>query len=269
MSGIEFREKAKELFVGDYSLKERFLTAFLPAFVLSFILFLFGPLDLCRRTEAYTGYSVPVVFPACLKIWGLVFAGSFIVSWLIGGKMHAWLSSLMIGLAAAFYIQRACLNMDLNEQVYTDVWWQDYHTSGFLNLFLFLLIVMLPFVIHFFSHKVWRRFAAGLAVLLLGLMLIPFGKMISDAYPDRAADQTRSEISYSEEEPIDPDVLQKLISYSCYQYFPVIMKAPFHVDIGSLKNPNVFPEEDKQMDQSGMLRSPRAFHSSCSSFTRG
>ena len=246
MSGIEFRKKVKELFVGKHSLKDRFLTALLPAFALSFLLFLFGPADLFYRAAADTDLSVSNILPACLKTWGIVFAGMFLVTWLLGGKMHAWLSSLMTGLAAAFYIQGTFLNMDLNELDNSDIWWQDYHTSGFPNLFLFLLIVMIPFVIHFFSRKVWKRFVIALMILLTAVMLIPLGKMVSEGYQNKTADQTRLIRSDSEVYSIGPEVYQKLVCSSCYRYFPIMMKAPFHINTGYLEDLTALPEEESR-----------------------
>ena len=374
MSRSELKKRLKELLIGKRTLKERFLTAFLPSLIMPFFLFMFGPLDLSRQAGSMVNYSVFDILPVCLKTWGFVFCGVFLVTWLIGGKMHAWLSSLITGLTAAFWTQAAVLNPDIISLDSSDVWWQNYHSSGFLNLCIFLLIVLIPFVIHFFSRKVWKRFIIGFSILFLTFHLVVLGKMLSEEYRRRPSDYTRLIISKSDEftlgkenivvfllngtgpkemanalkkypemlsalhdftsydnfnteymgefpasafllthenyngnvpadewlkeawhsedvlsfyrqmeengwtcrvfsnmntssgnpenmyglianvkqvneKPeftIDPAVFRKLIDYSCYRYFPIMMKAPYHIDSGSLSGMKVLPDEEKE-----------------------
>lgn len=76
------RDKWKKLFLGKQSLRNRFPTAFWPALLLSFILFLFGPLELSRTGESYLNYTALDVFPACLKTFLIIFLGLFLISWI-------------------------------------------------------------------------------------------------------------------------------------------------------------------------------------------
>ena len=181
MDKKNFIKKLKELFIGKRALKDRLLTALFPSLALSFILFLFGPLDLSHIAETYVDYTVLDILPYSLKIWGIIFAALFLISWIPGGKLHAWISSLFAGLAAAFYIQGNWLNIDLGALDGTAVEWQNYGDNALFGLALFLAIVMIPFLVHFFSRKVWKGYVIFTSILLTVMQLIPLGMKLYQA----------------------------------------------------------------------------------------
>ena len=173
MSKTQFKKKLQELLIGKRSPKERFLTAFCPSLILSFILFFFGPLDLSRLAEDYVDYTIFEILPTCLKVWGLSFALFFLVSWIPGGKLHVWISSLFCGLALAFYIQGNWLNIDLGALDGSAIDWQKYGDNALVNFVIFALIVQIPLLIHFFSRKIWKNFTIFVSTLLLIMQLVP------------------------------------------------------------------------------------------------
>lgn len=199
MQKKNFLKKLKELFIGKRTLKERFLTALCPSLSLSFILFLFGPLDLSHIAESYVDYTVLEVLPYCLKFWGIVFAVMFLASWIPGGKLHAWISSLFAGLAAAFYIQGNWLNIDLGALNGEAVSWESYGDNALINLAAFSLIVLIPFLIHFFSRKVWQGYVIFTSLLLFIMQLVPLGMMIVDEYRNRPETNVRYIVSKDRE----------------------------------------------------------------------
>ena len=168
-----FLQKLKELLIGKKTLKERILTALCPALCLSFILFFFGPLDLSHIAESYVDYTSYEIFTVCLKTWGITFLTMFFVSWIPGGKLHSWISSLFLGLSLAFYIQGNYLNIDLGTLDGKNIEWQKYGDNALYNLVIFSIIVLIPFLIHFFSRKIWKKFVIFLSLLLIIMQIIP------------------------------------------------------------------------------------------------
>ncbi len=185
MTKNDFTKKLKELFIGKRTLKERLFTALFPALALSFILFLFGPLDLSHGAKAYVDYTVLEILPYSLKIWGIVFVLIFLITWIPGGKLHVWLSSLAAGLAAAFYIQGNWLNIDLGALDGTAVEWQKYGDNALIGLALFAAIVLIPFLIHFFSRKIWKGYVIFTSLLLVIMQLIPLCMTLYEEYQDK------------------------------------------------------------------------------------
>ena len=121
-----FKSKTRALLIGKKSVRERILTALFPALAVTFILLFFGPLDLSHIAETYVSYSVLDILLPCLKIWGIAFLALFLLLLIPGGKLHAHLSSLLTGLALAFYVQGNWLNIDLGVLDGYSVEWHKY-----------------------------------------------------------------------------------------------------------------------------------------------
>lgn len=183
-----FLQKTKNIFVGKRSLKERLWTAFWPALILTFILLFFGPLDLSHIASDYVNYSVLHIFSTCLLVWGIAFAALFLLTWLPGGKLHVWLSSLWTGLALAFYIQGNWLNIDLGTLDGSEVDWGAYGDNAAIGLVIFILIVLIPFLLHYYSRKLWKRFVIFVPALLLIMQMVPLTMMLIREYRDRPSD---------------------------------------------------------------------------------
>lgn len=175
MTRKDFSKKLKELLIGKRSLRNRVFTALWPSLSLSFILYFFGPLDISKNAESYVDYSLLNVLPACLLLWVLTFAVMFLISWLPGGKMHVWLCSLFAGLTMAFYLQGSYLNIDLGPLDGEGVEWELYGDNALSNLAVFLGIMLIPFLIHFFSRKLWRHWVVFTSLLLLIMQAVPLG----------------------------------------------------------------------------------------------
>ena len=182
MNKKKFSGKLHELLIGKRSLKERLLTALFPSLSLSFILFFFGPLDLSYIARDEVDYTVPEILPSCLKLWAITFAALFLISWIAGGKLHVWLVSLYAGLTAAFYIQGNFLNIDLGTLNGETIQWQKYGDNALAGLAVFIGIIMIPFLIRFFSRKLWQFWVIFVSVLLLIMQTVPLGIILGKTF---------------------------------------------------------------------------------------
>lgn len=180
-----FLRKTKELLIGKRTIKERIPTAFWPVFSLTFILILFGPLDLSHIAETYVSYSVLDVLPSCLQLFCLCLFIGFIILLVIGGKLHSLLSSLISGLALAFYVQGNWLNVDLGVLDGNSVEWDKYGDNAIIGFVVFLLITQLPFLVHFYSRKIWKKFIVFISILLIFMQGVPLGLMLIREFKNR------------------------------------------------------------------------------------
>lgn len=173
MEEERIKKNITSIFVGKKNIKERLITAIFPSMALSFLLFLFGPLDLSYTAESFVNYTVFDIFPVCLLIFVIIFFVLFLVSWLPGGKLHAWICSLYTGLVIAFYVQGNFLNIDLGVLDGTMINWQDYGDNALLNLFVFSMIFVIPFLLHYISRKLWKRFVVFSSILMMIMHIVP------------------------------------------------------------------------------------------------
>lgn len=159
-------------------MRKRILTALFPALAVTFILLFFGPLDLSHIAETYVSYSALDILSSCLTIWGSVFVILFLLLLISGGKLHAHLSSLLAGLALAFYVQGNWLNIDLGVLDGNMVEWHKYGDNAIIGFIIFILIMLIPFLIHYYSRKVWESFVIFICALLVVMQGVPLGVML-------------------------------------------------------------------------------------------
>lgn len=189
-----FTRKLKKLFTGKTPLKSRILPAFLSAFALSFTLFFFGPLDLTYLSRNYVNCTVTELFPFCLMFWAVTLLCLAVPSALIGGKIHSFLVSVFCGLALGFYIQGNYLNIDLGVLDGNVIPWQNYGDNALVNYLIWFFILLIPFMLHYFSGKIWRNFVILTSLALILMQGVSIGIKLYDQYrADKAASSEASD----------------------------------------------------------------------------
>ena len=180
-----FKERVRNLFIGKRSFPKRFMISILPCMSVCFILFFFGPLDLSYSSRNYVSYSALDILPAT----ALVFLGISIILTLIisipGGIIHAFLVSAVTGASIACYLQGAFLNPNLGTLDGHTENWTALSRTMILNIFIWFLILIIPFIVHYFSRKVWRRFCVVISAVLILMQTVSLtSKMIDQAKAD-------------------------------------------------------------------------------------
>lgn len=164
-----FRTRWKAVWAETRPLKERLLLAALPAFLLCYTLFFFGPVELwCGNVNAMRfplgdlalamGLLTLVVFGL---LWGLLL--------LLRGRVFNAAVSGVFGVALCCYIQGNIMNLNLGVLDGGAVPWHEYSTWALVNLGFWLLILLVPLVLLALSPRLWKRVVV-LASALLVLM---------------------------------------------------------------------------------------------------
>ena len=61
--------------------------------------------------------------------------------------------------------------------------WQRYGDNALLGLLIFMAIVLVPFLVHFFSRKIWKTYVVFLSVLLICMQAVPLGIILGKELP--------------------------------------------------------------------------------------
>lgn len=175
----DFSEKLKKLVRGKRSFPNRLLLAAAPSFALAFTLFFFGPLDLTYISRDYLTYTAFTVLPSAAWITGIVFLVFLLAASIPGGKVHAFLVSAYTGIAAAIYLQGAFLNPDFGSLDGHTVNWTGYSKIMMINLAVWFLIVLIPYLVRYFSSSLWQQFVRFLSIVLILMQAVSLtGKLI-------------------------------------------------------------------------------------------
>ncbi len=158
MNQKSFQSKLQKLFIGKTPLKKRLALALVSSFSLSFTLFLFGPLDLTYNGKNFINCTILELTPFCIPFWFITFAALAIPTCLVGGKIHSFLVSTYCGLSLGLYIQGNFLNNDLGTLNGELVPWHNFGDNVIINYIIWFLILIIPFLFHYFSRKTWKNF---------------------------------------------------------------------------------------------------------------
>ncbi len=162
--------------------------AALPCLALSFTLLFFGPLDLAYLSREYVTWTAFDIFLPILGIWAAVFVCLWLFTSVIGGKAHAFLVSLWAGIAAAMYIQGAFLNPDLGTLDGHTIDWTVYRGQMLVGILVWLVILLIPHIVHAVNKRGWRIFVSvlcGALVIMQGVSLTV--KLLDQAAEDKAS----------------------------------------------------------------------------------
>ena len=168
------------LFKGEQPFPKRLLLSAGPAFALSFMLFFFGPVDLAYISRNDISYSPLYILPVTGLIMGIVFLLLLLAAAIPGGKIHAILVSIYTGCSFAMYLQGAFMNPDLGTLDGHTINWTGLSKDMCLNLTLWTIILLIPFLIHYLSNRFWRRFTTFISIMLILMQSVSLITKIMD-----------------------------------------------------------------------------------------
>lgn len=179
-------QRTKLFFTGKRPFPKRLALSAGPAFALSFMLFFFGPLDLAYLSRDDITYSPLEIVPVTALIMLISFLVLLLAAAIPGGKIHADLVSAYTGFSIALYIQGAFLNPDLGTLDGHLIDWTSLSRKMLINLALWFFILLIPYLIHYFSNRSWRRFVTLVSVILILMQAVSLTtKLIDQMHIDR------------------------------------------------------------------------------------
>ena len=162
------KEKLYDLWRDKRPFGKRLLTAALAALSLVFTVFVFGPFEIYLGNQSFFTFSFDaLIWPIVLAGLGIFAVLTLLLS-LLRGKIYTYAVSLVFSLSVGLYLQGNFLNVDHGSLDGTAIVWQDYQTAAFLGLLFWGVLIVLPFIVQYFSRKAWRRMVTFVSILLIG-----------------------------------------------------------------------------------------------------
>ncbi len=163
-----FRDKLSALWEDKRRFKSRLMTALLASLAFVFTFFIFGPFELYISNSSFFAFSVKyMIFPIVLA--GLIiFAVVFGILLLLKGKIFTYTVSAVFSFTLAGYIQGNFINVDHGALDGSQIKWQDFKIQAILGLLFWVLMILLPLMLHYFNGKLWRKTVRIASVILIG-----------------------------------------------------------------------------------------------------
>ena len=165
----------------DRSLRQRLKLSSLVTFSFVFTFILFGILDLyISNRQLFPFYLKDILLPVLLitLIAFLLLEGSIS---LLKGRLFDIVLSLLFGVLLAGYMQGSFLNLELGQLTGDAIQWNRYTKHAVINLAVWIVVMILPLVLRYFSRNIWKTMLSFLSVLLIGMQSVGLISTISSS----------------------------------------------------------------------------------------
>ena len=152
--------------------KKRLLIACIASFLFVYTFMLFGPLEIYASNMGFMAFSVKYLVPPMIIVGIVVFVALSLVLSCLRGKIYNCFISLVFSISVAGYIQGNFINIDHGSLDGTEILWSNFKSEAFLNMLFWLLIIIFPFAVHYFSKKLWKNIICVVSAVLIGAQTV-------------------------------------------------------------------------------------------------
>ncbi len=160
-------EKLAFLWHDKRNWKQRLFNALPVSFAVAYTFCLFQPLEVFIKNNSFLPFGIKTLTPSLILLALGVFVGLGAVLTLLRGKIHNAFVSLSVGFLICGYLQCNLLNIDHGTLDGSNVSWHDYRVKTVLNLILWVVLILLPFLTHYLFPKIWKYAARAISALLV------------------------------------------------------------------------------------------------------
>ncbi len=192
------RNKLKKLIKGKRPFPMRLCLALFPALALSFTLLFFVPLNITSSNRNNLSFSAVDILPATALSAGILLLILLLIAAIPGGKVHAFIVSVYVGISIAFFVQNFFLNSDFDSLDGFVINWKSFSTKMVINLAVWCAILILPHLIHYFSNRVWRYFSVAVSIILVVIQTVFLVKDLAEVRQNETAHHEKVYLSDEE-----------------------------------------------------------------------
>lgn len=164
----EFKSKCRELVTEKRPWYKRLITGALVALAFTYTLFVFGPFEVyLANIEFYPFTFYDLLKPLVLLGIG-IFAGLTLILFLLRGRLFNYVTTVIFSTTVCAYIQCNMMN-SLSALDGSDIAWEFMTDTMLWNSVIWGVIFVIPFIVHYFSRKFWRKMVTFLSALLIAI----------------------------------------------------------------------------------------------------
>lgn len=152
----------------------RALIAFAPTFLLSFMFFVWGSMEVYFSNDTDFPFTYAQAVP---PLFLAAFIVAFVTAAIIGltrKRLYRLLTGIVLGTALACYVQNTFLNLDLGLLEGNDINWAAFGNHGTVNLLIFIGIILLVVIYAQVFKRKWRESALALCAVLFMMQFSAF-----------------------------------------------------------------------------------------------
>lgn len=162
-----FKDKCLELVRDKRPWHKRLITAALASLAFVYTLFIFGVLEVYIGNMSFYTFSLGDLVPPLVLLGVGIFAAMTLLLSLLRGRIFNYITSVIFSVTVCSYIQCNVIGYDLGSLDGSAIKWELLTSDVLINLAVWAVIFFIPFVIHYFNRKIWRRVVSFVSALLI------------------------------------------------------------------------------------------------------
>ena len=199
----DFKKRLESLWNDDRSYRKRLVLALTVLFSLCFTFLFFGPMEITAYAQASLVFNMKMALPVMAVFTVAVCAAVALVLSLLHGKIFNYILTALFSLLVCGYLQGNFLNgKQLGALTGDAIKWESRKGLMVRDLLVWLLVFLVPFVILYFSKKVWKKTLIYVSAALVVMQSVAFVTLFTSGTVNTAANKnnyltTKEEGEYS------------------------------------------------------------------------
>ncbi len=161
-----FVESCKELVRDRRPWYKRLITAVLVSLAFTYTLFVFGPLEIFLPNISFYTFTFNELIGPLITAGVVIFAVVTLFLFILRGRLFNYAATVIFSTTLCAYIQCNFMN-SLSALDGTAIAWETMTKSMGINALIWGVIFVIPFIVHYFGHKLWRHFVTLVCIILV------------------------------------------------------------------------------------------------------
>ncbi len=186
----DFKKRLESLWSDDRSYRKQLVLALTVLFSLCFTFLFFGPMEITAYAQASLVFNMKMALPVMAVFTVAVCAAVALVLSLLHGKIFNYILTALFSLLVCGYLQGNFLNgKQLGALTGDAIKWESRKGLMVRDLLVWLLVFLVPFVILYFSKKVWKKTLIYVSAALVVMQSVAFVTLFTSGTVNTAANK--------------------------------------------------------------------------------
>lgn len=185
----QLRKKAQFLWRDKRNYKTRLVISAIATFCMCFTFIFFGPIELTAFGQDSLTFTVSDILFIMLGVSMLIFAVITLLVAMLRGKIFNYVVTAIFSLTLCGYIQGNFLNGHLGALTGDAIDWYTQRTDMLLNLLIWLVIFIIPYIVLYFHKKGWKQMICFVSSALVVMQVIALITLFINPPAEKKTDQ--------------------------------------------------------------------------------
>ena len=175
---MSFGDKCRDLWHDRRPWHKRLIVAALASLAFVYTLFVFGILEVYIANINFYTFAIDDLLPPTIVLAVSLLAIMTLVLFLLRGRIFNYFVTMIFSSTVCAYTQCNFLGKHMDSLDGSEIQWEGMTKNMLVNLLIWAVIFIIPFIVHYFSRKTWRRMVSFVSALLVLMQTAGLVKLV-------------------------------------------------------------------------------------------